>query len=65
MRFPCKDCTDRWVGCHGTCQKYQEARKNWDKASAEAKKEKKLADELDDYTLRTAQKIRKRYWGIK
>lgn len=21
---PCKDCLDREVGCHATCQKYQE-----------------------------------------
>ena len=22
MRAPCKDCTDRAVGCHGQCTKY-------------------------------------------
>lgn len=24
MTAPCKDCTERKVGCHGNCQKYHE-----------------------------------------
>ena len=27
----CKDCVNRKVGCHGTCEKYREWRKNYDK----------------------------------
>lgn len=23
MRAPCKDCKDRMIGCHSTCEKYQ------------------------------------------
>lgn len=26
MNFPCKDCNDRNVGCHGTCEKYKVAK---------------------------------------
>ena len=29
-KAPCKDCPDRVVGCHGTCTKYQEFRKQLD-----------------------------------
>ena len=25
---PCKDCPDRYIGCHSTCEKYIEWRKN-------------------------------------
>ena len=28
MNAPCKDCPDREVGCHGTCEKYQLFRKS-------------------------------------
>ena len=30
MNAPCKDCSDRVVGCHGTCEKYQAFRKERD-----------------------------------
>ena len=26
----CKDCTDRKVGCHSTCERYMTAKKEWD-----------------------------------
>lgn len=25
VKFPCKDCSDRYLGCHGKCEKYKEA----------------------------------------
>ena len=25
--YPCKDCKDRYIGCHGQCEKYKSARK--------------------------------------
>ena len=28
---PCKDCKDRAIGCHGTCEKYSEYRKQREK----------------------------------
>ena len=28
---PCKDCTDRHIGCHSTCEKYIDFRKRCDK----------------------------------
>lgn len=32
--IPCKDCLDRYVGCHSTCDKYIE----WNKQHLEQKK---------------------------
>lgn len=26
MGFPCKDCNDREIGCHGRCEKYKIAK---------------------------------------
>ena len=33
MKAPCKNCTDRVVGCHSTCEKY----KDWKKKDKERK----------------------------
>lgn len=29
--FPCKGCSDRYVGCHGKCEKYIAAKNNREK----------------------------------
>lgn len=31
MNVPCKDCPNRQVGCHSTCEKYLDFRKEVDK----------------------------------
>jgi hypothetical protein len=31
MKAPCKDCPNRKVGCHSTCEKYLDYRKEVDK----------------------------------
>lgn len=30
MNPPCKDCPNRHPGCHGSCEKYQIWRKEWE-----------------------------------
>lgn len=37
VEFPCKNCTERHIGCHSTCAKYLEKKKEAD-AILEAKK---------------------------
>lgn len=34
MRIPCQGCTDRVVGCHANCKRYQEWRE-WHKKEVE------------------------------
>lgn len=46
MQAPCKDCPDRVVGCHSTCEKYIEFRKYRDEYLAWKQKENKLLDDL-------------------
>lgn len=41
-KAPCKDCKNRFVGCHSQCELYQEYR---------AKNEKRYADHLNDKKL--------------
>lgn len=43
MICPCKDCPDRFVGCHGTCEKYG-TWKAWKNAENETIKKAKAID---------------------
>ena len=36
-RFPCKDCEDRFVGCHGICDIYKQAKIENDKLNEKKK----------------------------
>jgi len=50
-KAPCGDCTERTVGCHGTCEKYAEFQSEWRKIRREFKK--KVYDEkmTQDYVI--------------
>lgn len=39
MIFPCKDCTDRTLGCHSSCAKYLSTKADYDKKRAEVKRQ--------------------------
>jgi hypothetical protein len=61
--YPCKDCLERTVGCHSTCQKYIAVK-------AESKRQAEIImdinnknDDVDDFRNRTLRKIRKRCNG--
>ena len=38
MIWCCKDCTERYVGCHGKCEKYIKQREEHDNQRREAQK---------------------------
>lgn len=38
MVFSCKDCTERTVGCHSSCETYINERKEFDRLKAELNK---------------------------
>lgn len=44
MKTPCKDCTDRYIGCHGECELYLDYRAEINKCREIANKQKE-----DDY----------------
>lgn len=37
-KAPCKDCTERFIGCHGTCEKYAAFKKARDEFRTEFQK---------------------------
>lgn len=58
--FSCKDCTERHVGCHTTCEKYKA-----EKAEHEAKHEAEYKERLErrianDYIIESIEKLRSR-----
>jgi hypothetical protein len=40
MNPPCKDCPNRQIGCHSTCEKYSEFRKERDALNEKIHKQK-------------------------
>lgn len=43
---PCKDCLDRYIGCHGKCEKYLEYKKELQKTKCQEKIDKKIEDDI-------------------
>ncbi len=48
MSTPCRNCTDRVVGCHSKCAKYAEWRKHYEIASIERAKLRPAREFRDD-----------------
>lgn len=40
MKSPCKDCAERYVGCHSGCEKYKDFRQELDKQRTHINKAK-------------------------
>lgn len=51
--FPCKDCAERAVGCHGNCQKYKEAQAENERIKAAVLKIKKAEDDYSGFKAKT------------
>lgn len=43
----CKDCTERYIGCHGTCKKYLDEVKAENEKKERLRKQKKGQNEAD------------------
>lgn len=48
MKNPCKDCTERVLGCHGTCEKYRGYRKELEDQKEKIRIEKLLKSPTKD-----------------
>lgn len=58
--YPCRECTDRAVGCHSVCQKYLEAKAKRSEIVRAILKVKKVEDGIDDYKIRAIEKTKQR-----
>lgn len=46
---PCKDCEERYIGCHGDCEKYKSFYEQNEKIKANIRKEKEKDKEIGAY----------------
>lgn len=56
---PCRDCEERYAGCHATCEKYITWKKEYDALQAKVRAEKELmwtADEAREAGFRRRKK---------
>lgn len=58
---PCKDCKDRSVGCHGTCEKYKEYRSNLDDRKETIKKNRSTDALIASYVRKASIKQFKKH----
>ena len=50
---PCKDCKERQVGCHSTCEKYLEWNKKWVDNKIKISEKKYLMKQIDSHEIST------------
>lgn len=55
----CKDCQDRHPACHDHCERYKEAKKQWDERKEVIKAARDKAREIDLYQKSAVQRMRK------
>ena len=44
VKFPCKDCTDRKLNCHSSCEEYKKSKAEVEEISKKRNKENDLRD---------------------
>ena len=58
-KYPCKDCPDRKVGCHSTCEAFLKAKANADKIGESIYQKRSKESEISNYVVDRAIRIRK------
>lgn len=61
MKWPCKGCTERQLGCHSTCPRYQEAKAKNDAIAAEQREQAKIVGDILDFKISAVRATKKRY----
>lgn len=56
--FPCKNCGDRHVGCHSSCEKYTGAKATYDKHVAWMKEMNSAEEDYMDFKVNTVIRTR-------
>ena len=58
---PCKDCMERYIGCHSSCEKYIEWRKEFDEQKKEILKVRIVENEANARRNAGIRKMQKNY----
>lgn len=58
--WPCaKDCPDRHVGCHATCDRYAIAKARNDAKNAEIRAKRDAENAVNEYVVKRASKVKR------
>lgn len=60
---PCKDCLDRQIGCHSSCEKYLEWNRQHKKDKEELDKKRAYDKQATTYQVESIRKAAKRRHG--
>lgn len=52
MKYPCKDCNEREIGCHTNCEGYLQKRKEQDTINAYIRNDIAIFKEIAERTIR-------------
>ena len=58
--YPCRNCEERKVGCHSSCEKYKKTKAAHDKEAAEVRCIKKCEQDVRGFAIDTHNRIAKR-----
>lgn len=58
-RFPCKDCKKRYLGCHDSCEEYQDAKKENEEYKKIVKNKRDAELEVVCYEVDRSRRIKK------
>ena len=51
IKSPCKDCKDRFVGCHSHCEKYKKFRSEWQNENEKIRENKNTLMFKEQYII--------------
>ena len=54
----CKDCTDRFLGCHDKCDKYKQAKEQWLEHTAKVRTEKQKLNAVTKYQIDAVRRMK-------
>ena len=59
MSSPCKNCTNRKVGCHSSCDRYKDWHGEYSKRKNKIRESADLQRKLDDFAIQSVMRKRK------
>jgi len=60
INSPCKNCTERHMGCHAECEKYRKAREETDAAREKERLHRETEAYFADYAKETLRRMKNR-----
>lgn len=57
---PCKDCTNRFVNCHGLCEDYKEYKRITEEQKEKIVEKRKKDNDYNDYKIGVIEKAKKK-----